>query len=50
MIKDREVCLFLTLRCNQKCKYCHRFLGIEDLDLEHNKEVINKIAQDGITK
>ena len=49
MIKDREVCLFLTLRCNQKCKYCHRFLGIEDLDLEHNKEVINKIAQDGIT-
>ena len=49
MIKDREVCLFLTLRCNQNCKYCHRFLGIEDLDLEHNKEVINKIAQDGIT-
>lgn len=49
MIKDREVCLFLTLRCNQKCKYCHRFLGIGDLDLEHNKEVINQIVQDGIT-
>ncbi len=49
MIKDREVCLFLTLNCNQKCKYCHRFLGINDLDLEHNKEVINKIAEDGIS-
>ncbi len=49
MIKDREVCLFLTLRCNQKCKYCHRFLGIDDLELNYNEKVIDKIAKDGIT-
>lgn len=48
MIKDREVCIFLTLRCNQHCKYCHRFLGIDEMDLEHNKKVISKIAEEGI--
>lgn len=48
MIDNREVCLFLTLKCNQNCGYCHRFLGIDELDLEHNKEVINKVAEDGI--
>lgn len=48
MIKDREVCMFLTLRCNQHCKYCHRFLGIDEMDLEHNKKVISKIAKEGI--
>lgn len=48
MIKDREVCIFLTLRCNQHCKYCHRFLGIGEMDIEHNKKVISKIAEEGI--
>ena len=48
MIKNREVCLFLTLNCNQNCGYCHRFLGINELDIEHNKKIINKIAEDGI--
>lgn len=48
MIDNREVCLFLTLKCNQKCKYCHRFLKVNELNLEHNKEVIDKIAKDGI--
>lgn len=48
MLKEREVCLFLTLKCNQNCGYCHRFLGINELDFNHNKEVINKVADDGI--
>lgn len=45
---DREVCLFLTLKCNQHCRYCHRFLGIDDLDFNKSKEIINRIASDGI--
>ena len=49
MLKDREVCLFLTLNCNQQCKYCHRFLGIDEVNLEDNKRIINRIAEDGIT-
>jgi len=49
MIKDREVCLFLTLRCNQICKYCHRFLGINEMSLKDNMTVIDRIAEEGIT-
>lgn len=45
---NREVCLFLTLRCNQKCRYCHRVLGIEELDVEHNKKIINILKKEGI--
>lgn len=49
MLKDREVCLFLTLKCNQNCKYCHRFLGINEMSLEDNKVVIDKLSREGIT-
>ena len=48
-MSNREVCLFLTLKCNQNCRYCHRFLGIDEVSLEDNKRIINKIAEDGIT-
>lgn len=48
MIKDREVCLFLTLKCNQHCKYCHRFLGIDEICTEDNIKIINKLADEGI--
>ena len=48
MVSDREVCLFLTLKCNQNCRYCHRFLGIHEVSFEDNKRIINKIAEDGI--
>ena len=48
MVSDREVCLFLTLKCNQNCRYCHRFLGIDEVSFEDNKRIINKIAEDGI--
>lgn len=49
MISNREVCLFLTLRCNQNCRYCHRFLGIDEVSFDDNKRIINRIAEDGIT-
>lgn len=49
MVSNREVCLFLTLKCNQKCRYCHRFLGINEVNAEDNKKIINRLAEDGIT-
>lgn len=48
MSSNREVCLFLTLNCNQKCRYCHRFLGIDEVSFEDNQKTINRIAEDGI--
>ena len=48
MIDNREVCLFLTLKCNQQCKYCHRFLGIDEVSTKDNKEIINRVAKEGI--
>lgn len=44
----REVCLFLTLRCNQQCRYCHRFLGIDEVGYEDNKRIIDKLTEDKI--
>ena len=48
MSVNREVCLFLTLKCNQNCKYCHRFLGINDLEFENTRKIIENVAEDGI--
>ena len=48
MIKDREVCLFITLKCNQHCKYCHRFLGINEISTEENMKIIDKLAKEEI--
>ena len=48
MADYREVCLFLTLNCNQNCRYCHRFLGIKELDFEKVEEIINRVDEDGI--
>lgn len=48
MSENREVCWFLTLRCNQQCRYCHRFLGINELNFEDNKKILDRITEDGI--
>ena len=48
MSENREVCWFLTLRCNQQCRYCHRFLGINELNFEDNKRILDRITEDGI--
>ena len=48
MIDSREVCWFLTLRCNQNCKFCHRFLGIDELDFETNQKILDRMTENGI--
>lgn len=40
----KEICWNITARCNQACKYCHRFLYPKDLNFnEYNKILDNLI-------
>ena len=48
MIK-KEICWNVTTRCNQACRYCHRFLKIKDLSVEENKKILNNLINDGVT-
>lgn len=45
---NKEVCWNITARCNQACKYCHRFLYPRDLTFEENKKVLNNLISLGI--
>jgi len=47
-MQEKEICWNITTRCNQKCKYCHRFLGINDLSYEENEQILNNLIRDGI--
>lgn len=49
-MKNIEVCWNITARCNQGCKYCHRFLNVVDLSLDSNKIILQKIINKGIKK
>lgn len=44
-----RVCWNITTKCNEACKYCHRFLGINDLSYDENKRILDNLIKDGIT-
>ena len=47
-MQKKRVCWNITTKCNQNCKYCHRFLGINDLTYEENKQILNNLIKDGV--
>lgn len=47
-MQKKRVCWNITTKCNQNCKYCHRFLGIQDLTYEENKTILNNLIEDGV--
>ena len=47
---DKEICWNITARCNQACKYCHRFLNVKDLTYEENLKILSKLSQSGATE
>ena len=47
-MENKEICWNITARCNQTCKYCHRFLYPSDLTFEHNKRILNNLIESGV--
>jgi len=43
-----EYCWNITPRCNANCRFCHRFLGIEELDDEADKKVLERMIKQGV--
>lgn len=48
-MQKKEICWNITTKCNQNCKYCHRFLGVEDLCYKDNEKILDNLIKDGIT-
>lgn len=45
---EKEICWNITARCNQNCKYCHRFLNLKDLSFSENLSILDNLKQAGI--
>lgn len=48
-MQKKEICWNITTKCNQNCKYCHRFLGLNDLTFEENEKILDNLITDGVT-
>ena len=49
-MEKKEICWNVTTRCNQNCKYCHRFLNIKDLSKEENNRILDNIIESGVNE
>lgn len=49
-MNNREICWNITARCNQGCKYCHRFLYPKDLTFDENMKILNNLIDSGIKR
>lgn len=47
-MKEKEICWNITARCNQNCKYCHRFLNVKDLTLDENLTILKNLIDAGV--
>lgn len=43
-----EVCWVLTARCNENCKYCYRFLNVQEIEYEKAEKILKKLIADGV--
>lgn len=48
-MQKKEICWNITTKCNQGCKYCHRFLNIKDLPFEKSEKILDNLVKDKIT-
>lgn len=47
-MQEKEICWNITTKCNQNCRYCHRFLNIKDLTYEENEKILDNLIKDKV--
>ena len=45
----KEICWNITARCNQACKYCHRFLYPRDLSFDNYNKILDNLISSNVT-